>query len=277
MDKELRLNNKHRFQESLGTAYHINTVSPYSASALREHSSEIARAKERIIVFDITCLTRAHIIALASILVEQSRPEQDFYFSYTAAESYSIEKEMEGGWKEVLLLPVGNPTSLRRGGHARGIVLTGHDTERLSLALNEVEEPEAGCIISSFTRGRPDLMRYSQQVNKHVTEYLLSLRMPRMENDNHEEARNRWKTDNLAIDDYSGLEKLIRKETEYAIADKGPVLLFPFGPKNLVLTASVILASVQEVNAWAAYPIPFQYDVDYSQKTARVYWMRLTK
>jgi len=63
----------------------------------------------------------------------------------------------------------------------------------------------------------------------------------------------------------------------YASKDQGPLILFPFGPKNLTLSASIILASARQVNVWAVYPVPFMYDIDYSQRSARVHWMRMPK
>jgi len=243
---------------------------------MRKHSVNIARAEEDIILIDITCITRGHLISLAGALIEATRPEQEIYFSYTAAESYSVEKEVSGGWRDVLLLPVGNPRSLRREGHARGVVLTGHDAERLSLALNELE-PAAGCIIFANTPERPDLMRHAQQVNDSITRYLLRLRMPRAEIEEHDEDTNRWKDAYINLDDYNGLERLVQREIMYASDDQGPLILFPFGPKNLALSASIILASTTQVNVWAVYPVPFMYDIDYSQRSARVHWMRMLK
>lgn len=277
LDKKLRSDHRNQFLdflESRGSVVSSEEIKPYSTSVLRKHIASILRGDDREVVIDISCMTRAHILSLAGILANAENHEQEIYFCYTAAESYNVGKEAESGWCDVLLLPVGYPRSLRREGHARGVVLPGHDAERLCLALSELE-PAAGCVVYSNTDGRPDLMRHAQEVNAYVSKYLLSLRMPELTSKNRSSETTGWKDVFINLDDFVQLEQFINEQVKEASRDKGPMVLFPFGPKTLVLSAGLILASLKEINAWAIYPVPYKYHIDYSQRSARTYWMKI--
>jgi hypothetical protein len=77
------------------------------------------------------------------------------------------------------------------------------------------------------------------------------------------------------LTDFRELSKLIGEQVVEAYPDEGPLILFPFGPKTLALSAGLLLASDKRVGAWAVYPIPDRYSIEYSQGSAALHWMDL--
>ena len=277
LDQYYRRKHKDEMEKLLSGAKSINVskkLNPYSISNLRKFFLDILNNESSDkIIFDISCLTRPTIIAIASVLAEKKN-KFEIYFIYTPPESYNIGKENMHGWVDTLIIPIGHPISLQREGQARGIILVGHEAERLSLALNELE-PGAGSIIYSNTKRRPDFMKLAYESNINITKHLLSLKMPRQEDISNISKESEWKEYFIEIDDFIGLKEILKKQISDIKRDDSPLILYPYGPKILTLSACILLSCLETVNCWAVYPVPYQYNIDYSFKSSEIFIMKL--
>ena len=121
------------------------TVEPYFyRAAQRAVQTQIAVLQPDQVILDVSCLTKIHVIALTHPAIFAS--SQHWELAYTMPETYGhleTSKETGGGWKDVLVLPVGEPLEIANESEARGIVLAGHEGDRLIIALSELE-PASG-------------------------------------------------------------------------------------------------------------------------------------
>jgi hypothetical protein len=42
----------------------------------------------------------------------------------------------------------------------------------------------------------------------------------------------------------------------------------------LTFAASIFLSCLVNINAWAIYPIPYLYDVEYTERVSKIYWIK---
>ncbi len=272
--KKLRSEHAEQLQ-SISIHNNTKNIHPSASTELRNVSKELCGYAERsFVLIDITCFTRVHLISLASVLCE-TKPDllKNIFFCYTEPESYGIDNKNRAGWKDTIIVPVGKPSSFRHEGHVRGIVLMGQDVERLSIALGELE-PATGCLIFSHTPFRPDFLRHKLEINKSIRDRLLSLRLPRWPMDTRS-TDDCWIDTIIEITDFKSLFAATNAQILAAERDEGPVALYPFGPKTLSFAASLILASQQQINAWAIYPIPDKYEVTYSRGARTIHFMKI--
>lgn len=280
LDKSLREDNKSIFCNLFDCENNLineSAVSPYSSNILKHQMEELIEViGNNLIVVDITCMTRIHIFILSELIATNRIDYSRVIFCYTGPQSYSVKPKSNLGWRDTILVSIGRNKPFRREGHAHGIVFTGHDSERLSIALAELE-PGIGILLFSNTPRRPDFLLRARETNKPIRDRLLTLKMPRSDQDNKLTEYDQWSEFTFNINDFDKLNFYIEQEINSAVLDDGPIVLFPYGPKTLTLAAAIFLASSPVVDAWAVYPIPDGYSISYSTGSAMIHWMKINE
>jgi hypothetical protein len=141
----------------------------------------------------------------------------------------------------------------KREGQSRGIILAGHDAERLSVALGELE-PASGTLVYCGNPKRPDFLRRAREVNAKIERRLLQLRMPR--SSGPPAAVDGWTASSIDVGDFQALSTALRIQVNEAKREESPVILFPFGPKPDSLAVALLLREWGVGDAWAVYPVP---------------------
>lgn len=265
-DRDRRRRNRKLLEDACGRAspavpLNVMTVEPYSyRAAQRAVRKQIDALQPDQVVLDLSCLTKIHVIALTHPAIFASN--RDWELAYTMPETYGhleTSKDTGGGWRDVLVLPVGEPLEILNESEARGVVLAGHEGDRLIIALSELE-PASGVIVSARADGRPDLRSRTEHRNLLMTQ-LLTSRGP-----------GRWATEAVSVRDPRSLAEVVESQVSHARAAGAPAFLYPFGPKPFVALTAMQLASAAELASWFVYPIPNSYDVDYSYGVGPVTW-----
>jgi len=245
---------------------------PYGMRAfIRELSRIIAETGIGSVVIDVTCLTKAHAVAVAAWAV-RATADLDILFAYTSPDAYVTEwKESEHtrSWRDVLILPIGRAPRLRRDGYARGLLLAGYEGDRTSVALS-VLEPAAGAILIADSPGRPDLRRLCERSHAALFDRLQRIRMPLDEADALTEG---WVRTVAQVDDFAAIAAVVGDEVAAAARRSAPIMLYPFGPKSNVLAVALQLARDYSTASWCVYPIPMNYPVDYTRGAASTAWL----
>jgi len=233
-------------------------VDPYSFQGFQDLLRE---PKSAFTVFDITCMTKIHTLALAATL-SQAPADREWAIAYSIPENYG---DLAGtnktlGWRDILIAPLAETAVLFNETHSRGIIITGHEADRLIVALGELD-PSGGLIIVADSPQRPDLRILSQRRNQKIIRQLTSAR------------RNAWQQVVVPLAATAALKEFLAREIELAAQHQAPILLFPFGPKPLVFLAAFELASHYPSSSWFVYPVPVAYDVDYSEGVSKTIWL----
>jgi hypothetical protein len=225
-------------------------------------SNFLAHTLSKPIVVDITCLTRVHLMALSSALVNRTNKSSGVYICYTTPRSYGFQSNTVLSWKDVLFVPIGKRRFPRREGHACGVIFPGHYGERLSVALQELE-PASGRLIYTKQESRPDLLLRSREANHFIEERLRLLVMPRA--DGKTRQTDYWTIDIVNLGDFERLAHILSEVVSQARADEGPIMVYPFGPKPQTMFTALFLASQEDVQSWVVYPVPERFDARYSE------------
>jgi len=230
------------------------------------HAAHRKAGGEMQYVFDITCLTKVHTLALAywlatthelpRVLIAYSRPDD-----YGSPVRRVWDK---GAWLEVVVAPFDiEPEPLATG--VAGIALLGHEGDRLRLALHEVPLDEGVVLVVESEDPRLDLVA---------------------------ETQNRWLLDDISsrskdlrpvsltrvpLWDMARLQKIVTETSDCARAKGMRLVLYPFGPKPLIFGVSIFALSSYLLGTWYTYPIPRTYDLDYTVGIGTTYWAALTK
>jgi hypothetical protein len=265
-DRARRGKNRERIERLLqqispGSRPVIEHLDPYSIRAARAAlTREIERTDAEHLIIDVSCLTKIHAIALSDPTVFSRLASWEV--AYSVPETYghvTTSKEPTPGWRDVLILPVSAAPGPASDADARGVILTGHEGDRLIVALAELE-PAAGVIVTAQAARRPDLRRESERRNEAVLRRLRG------------RGASQWRQEVVELRDARALATAIGNEISKSRDTGSPVVLFPFGPKPFVFLAAMQLAAQPNSQAWFVYPIPNSYDVDYSYGTGRTVW-----
>lgn len=237
-------------------------ISPYLFQSFENFlENKIENSSISALIIDITCLTKIHAIAAASILARVKMPNK-WGFTYSIPENYgtldSSGKELPA-WRDIIIAPLAETGLLFYEESGRGIIIPGHEADRLIISLGEIE-PAGGIIIIAHTQNRPDLkyltLRKNQQTISQLTKRL----------------KNNWEKQLISITDLPQLCILVRREIELARQHMAPVILFPFGPKSILFAVAYLLTLEYSESSWFVYPIPTYYDADYSSGIEKTFW-----
>ena len=250
--------------ESFVTSNTIERVQleAYSFAAMDQLLEQrILSKRVKTVVFDITCMTKVHALALAARLSTIDSTIK-WVVSYSLPENYGTleSRRRWSAWRDVIVAPLAETATLSNEAHSRGIIIPGHEADRLIVALAELE-PSGGAIILGETPERPDLRRVSMQHNRKIIQQLRSMRS------------SNWTEQTVPLVDYYALEKFVGREIATAQRYSAPVVLFPYGAKSLIFAAAFTLSLRYPARSWFVYPIPSSYDVNYSEGIARTIWL----
>jgi len=222
----------------------------------------VSRSGADLIIIDITCITKIHALALAASLAKTSNAAS-WMLGYTAPENYSTMAVAPGrtpGWRDIIIAPLSETALLFNESSSRGILLPGHEADRLIVALAEIE-PAGGLIAIADSKGRPDLRLVTERRNQKVISQLMRMR-----------ASNRSKHV-VRITGLKEMGQLARHEIQKAKDRSAPVILFPYGPKPLIFVSALQLSLSYAEASWFVYPIPSSYDVAYSEGVHETSWL----
>ena len=249
----------------------LDSVNAFAVNQLNYLSANFLDRCQRdtdIIIVDITCMTRVHLIGLSSALRTRVGKTVQIFFCYATPRSYGFQQGILLGWKDTLFVPIGKRRFFKREGYSRGIIFAGHYGERISVALQELE-PACGSLIYTKQEDRPDLLRRAKEVNNFIERRLSLLRMPRVKVG--DQNSDRWRVEVIGLDDFPDLYKILINEAKLAAQDEGPIMIYPFGPKPITIFSSLLLGSIQDAQAWAVYPVPDRFDARYSVGVGYLY------
>jgi hypothetical protein len=237
------------------------TIGPYGYYDFQAKADEyIAEEEGSFLVFDISCMTKLHAIALAEVLTRRSI--RDYGIAYTLPDNYgSFGSGRKMGWRRVIVAPLAESGRMHNEDRSRGVFLPGHEPERLIAALATFEPP-GGIVLTAETTNRPDFRSVSERLHSRVFRTLLD--------------QHRWERVLVNQGDWRRAGELIRQQIALAAPWDAPVVLLPYGPKSLVLASALTIASRYPTGAWFAYPVPTFYDVNYSEGEGPTMWFHLT-
>jgi len=247
---------------SFGETLFNPTVEAYASAGLEfelvKFSGEVGNRRW---VIDISCLTKIHVITLATFLASDAAKVATIFLVYTSPRAYGnldqVSKQI--GWNDVIIAPVAATAKMHNEGDSRGLVIAGHESERLWSALNEIE-PASGVLVLGRIPTRPDITRLSEKINKGVIKHMSI------------DYAAAWTRQVVDVSDTKTLEELVAQEIEKAAKDDAPMILYPFGPKSLILAAAGQLLKGYPSGSWFVYPVPAGYDLTYSEGSSGSYW-----
>ena len=248
--------------DSLAGALGVTTVSrrpvnPYSYGAAQRLFSEVLGVGT---LLDVSCVTKVHSLAAASVLADTSRR---ITLAYTVPQNYpGVGRRRKGdGWRDIIVAPLARTARLFNENRGRGVILLGHEADRLIVGLAEIE-PAGGSIVLAISESRPDLGELARRRNEKVVRQLSSMRTAD------------WALIPVLRDDLARVVAIVMQNVSLAsqYAEPAPVILFPYGPKPFIIAAAFELARCYRENSWFVYPIPRSYDANYSEGIGEVQW-----
>lgn len=247
-------------------------IHPFSMSDIEELVTEWETGETDLLT-DISCMTRPHLLGLA-VALARVRDSSRWTIAYTRPLSYGDLNSPKStqGWRDCLWLPFGEDPVLRHQGVALGLVLAGHEPDRVATALREIE-PGAGIAVVSHQEGRPDLNQAVERRNRLLFAYLSQIRMPgpRGQDVSKHLADGGWEFVRVALRSDSVLHEVttvVERIVRAATALESPIIFIPFGPKIVVFIAAWLLAKACRNQCWAIYPVAGTHPIGYSDGVA---------
>jgi hypothetical protein len=212
-------------------------------------------------VIDITCLTKAHALGLASWLVDTCGSRPDVIVAYTRPEQYGTparHRNQSGRWVDTVLAPfeLSPQTFLEK---ANGIILLGHEGARLSMALAQLL-PLNALLFLARTARKEDLQIVTRASNA------------RLLGEVERGERPGWTVQQVDTQDVEAVQTMATGFVTKSLTEERRVVLYPFGPKPLTFATSVAALAVRPSAIWYCYPIPRAYDVDYTVGIGTTEW-----
>lgn len=215
------------------------------------------------LVLDITCLTKAHTIGVALWLVKNQKAFNNVIIAYTNPEQY-ISPARHGKsfsmWEQAVFAPcVLDPNFFYDNGDA--IILLGHDGARLSLALAEFTPMDA-LLILCHEPEREQLQIVTRTSNARIIGQVLK-----------DEVAG-WALQTIDISNYNKLKRLVDSFAKETCDKKRRLVIYPFGPKIFIFASALAAINVDPSMVWYCYPIPKQYDVNYTLGIGKTRWFK---
>lgn len=237
---------------------HFLALQPYDLKDAQIALRGTDLASVQIAVIDVSCMTKLHTIALAESFAHVTNGRRTCVV-YARPENYGTMTD-GFGWSDTLVAPLTDRAPARRDPtDGRGIVIPGHEADRLRTALSALPI-ERGLILMGDTPERRDFRMLSERRNGQ-TLFLLS-----------EMHAGQWARTAIDTRDLARVEELTRAQIEAADAEGRAIVIYPFGPKPLVFEVARALAATRADASWFVYPVPHRYDIAYSAGDGLVTW-----
>lgn len=241
-------------------------ASPYSMQGIIGPLEGIfaGMTKSSAIVLDISCLTKIHTIAAASLIASREVVE-GITLVYTVPDEYDFSLKAEKkafGFVDVLISPIW--LSAWHPGFKRNyaLVIPGHEGRRLQAGWQEVQARQ-GLVLQAATSNRPDHGRVTQGRNKWLFELCQS-----------DPANWRWTQEEK--EDWGKVSTHVKGVARASPPDTR-ITLYPFGPKSMIACAAFSLTLMCRDRAWFVYPIPREYSTPYSSGVSRCSWFEVPR
>jgi hypothetical protein len=234
-------------------------LSPYAFHDLQAFLENVLfKSGADFALFDVTCFTKIHLLALAATLSQ--RPQvPPWAVVYAKPENY-VATEHNPGWRDIIVAPLGDTGFLLNETFSRGVIIPGHEGDRLTVALAEMEA-SGGVILVADTTGRPDLRYLTQKRNQRTFHWLVRPNTVA------------WVKRVVKEDAVTSVSEYVSRETNIAKTHNAPVLLFPYGPKSLVFLVARRLSLEYPDWSWFVYPIPYGRATEFSEGIERLIWI----
>lgn len=222
----------------------------------------LAEAEIDFVIIDITCLSKIHALAVAATLARFEGPS-GWMVAYSTPENYGslADRPQElPAWRDIIIAPMAETALLFNEASSRGIIIPGHEADRLIIALAEIE-PEGGLIAVAESRRRPDLRYITERKNQRTIRRLRRMRM------------GRWLKCIICLTDLRKIRNNVGHEIRMAKQYDAPVIFFPYGPKSMIFAIGLQLACEYPEASWFVYPIPSSYDANYSSGAEEMIWL----
>jgi hypothetical protein len=241
--------NAQRIRTVALSAYSYGAAERFFAEALLEDGCAL----------DVSCLTKVHSLAAAASLAAARIPR--VFVAYSVPQNYPGVRPRHrlDGWSDIIVAPLARTSRLFNENSGRGMVLLGHESDRLIVALAEIE-PAGGSLVFCASATRPDLVAMSRRRNQKIVRQLTAMRT------------SNWSVSTVQLNDLASVRHITRKEVDVARAQNAPIILFPYGPKPFLVGCCYEIAASYKENAWFVYPIPRSYDVNYTEGVSEVRW-----
>jgi hypothetical protein len=261
-----RADNKNEIRELLGERVEFLLTHPHRyAEFIGGINRQVSRientTKNAVLIFDISCLTRIHALAL-SYWALHANCCYPIILAYSSPAYYgSLSKSIwgKGAWLYTILMRL-DLESTEMFSSTKALIILGHEGDRLRLALSELEA-DSGLIFTTASRGRESTVIAAQNawLYKEINSGM----------------RASYLTSEAGLGGTDQFSRLILDFCEKAKYENSRIVLCPFGPKSLVFLAGYICLSHLPLNTWLSYPIPKAYDPNYSNGHDSTYWYSL--
>lgn len=232
-------------------------IHPYRLSSFRKLLGNFdlleTTTENTQLIVDITCLTKAHILSLALWLTTVVSRGRSVRIAYTRPDQYGTPARHQAqgrGWPEIVLAPcVLCPQKYTE--EANGLILLGYEGPRLLLALSQVI-PEDALAILWRTERHEELEIVARIANSRLLGQIERGEKPT------------WRLEETSEERIEGVQAAVRSFVADSANNNRRIVLFPFGPKPLILAVALTALAAEPGRVWYCYPIPKVYDVDYS-------------
>lgn len=270
-DRELRSQSRIHFTKYLSesSVSFIENTNAFAINLLRsEMLRSIMSSESKMVLVDITCMTRVHLFATMSAALKVLESGKRVVFLYTSASGHGHLKQDLQGWRDVLFIAASEASTVESDSRRFGVISAGSDGERLSIALQELE-PQSGVMIYTENHERPDFSAKTYAANEIARSRLKKLRDPTSEATKN--LGNRWQFESISPTDIEKLYSCIEEQIGYARAVNGVLAIYPFGPKPVTLCIAHAALRAKDVPSWVVYPIPEKFSVTYSSGIGSLY------
>ena len=250
-------------------AYHPSSM----FRLLSQLQDEAIKVRGATIVLDISCMTGAHVLSVGSWLTQLRSRAVPLFIAYSTPEQYRLpDWPVSSGWVETMLAPLSvsvnalmdsQQNSLKVPEVSNALVLLGHDGSRTEWALRQLA-PEGGLfVLSRESRDSTADLAGAMSLGAHQK---LLRRFADAEG---------WAATDVVKAEVAGAR--LRFEGYAALtAEQGRrLVILPFGPRIVTLTAALAALSVPGCDPWFCYPVPDRYFADSSVGVGRTDWFRL--
>ncbi|MGI5190437.1 hypothetical protein ACQEVI_20040 [Promicromonospora sp. CA-289599] len=224
------------------------------------------------VTVDITCMTRPHVVAAARFLAAVGVP--DWAVTYSSPVNYgsTSSSSSTGGWRDTLILGLGDDTSMDNQGVSLGLMILGAEAGRIAVAFDDFET-DAGIVVVTENPDRPDFHRAALMRTQNILQYLesFSLSGSRGQTVSASLGSNGWTREIVSLPDVVGdchaiVDRLVTAamSVETSESKAAPIVVYPIGPKFTIFCVIYWLTSSYADRAWCVYPIAQTHRLDYS-------------
>ena len=208
------------------------------------------------LVIDISCLTKIHAVALAEWLWERAAHTDSvrIFVQYTSPLQYGWQSSQHYGgqhFSELLFAPLGSRSPRSHvGRQLEGIALLGHEGARMRYALASFRF-RRGLSILTQSLGDGDALKIAENENAMFLQ---------------ESSTSEASVWEQATVERGDLERVASVVERFRSIEDVPTrtVLFPLGPKPVVVQAALTSLESMEADVWVSYPVPANYSPSYS-------------